>query len=699
MGQKRFRPAWARWRLPPGPMQGDYIMAMNRAVCGLFMLLFSVCVPSALPPGTWVLPILAWLACGGAVLASMVLAPGSDALRRTLALALDIGGATIMLAAGGQATAFLYVVYQWIIIGNGYRFGGIYALLGSAGSMAGFGLVMVHDPFWQQHLSLSLGLLSGLLVLPGYSFLLIRQLKKARQEAEQANKAKSNFLAGVSHELRTPLNAIVGTAELLRKTTLDSEQRAMLSTLNTAAEGQLALVDDLLAFANGKADQDQPNIAPFDLTELVAAVGAMIGPQARRKELRFDTAVALGTPGRLSGDARRIREVLLNLCSNAVKFTASGSITLLATGEDDGAGRVWLRFEVRDTGIGIAPEAQQRVFEPFTQADDTILNRFGGTGLGLALCERQVKLMGGTIGVDSTPGVGSTFRVALHLAHAPASDASASGETEAEATARADAAALAGVRVLVADDNDINRTILGRMLKGAGLDVVFAVNGEQALSVLTGGGVDVALLDVNMPVMDGVETAEMYAFSCLGGARVPLIALTAGVTEDTRAKCVAAGMETVLVKPVRTAELLRVLAGTVPARPAAAPAEPVDASDVAVDADRIHSLETLGGPEFIAMLAQDFERDGSLLLSDIESACLGRDVSTFRTAAHSLASVSANMGAVRIGRLCGSWQGIAEAEFERQRGAIPGQLSAAWNATTAAFAQWTGESQLRRARL
>ena len=674
-------------------------MALNRCVVGWFMLLFSACAPDALPPDVWVLPILGWLGCGAALFALLVLAPDLCAVRRILALVLDIGGNTVMLAAGGQATAFLYVVYHWIIIGNGYRFGGVYALAGSAASAAGFAIVIAGDSFWREHISLSMGLLSGLFVLPAYSLLLIRQLKKARQDAEQANKAKSLFLAGVSHELRNPLNAIVGTLELMRKTPLDAEQRAMVATINTAADGQLSLVDDVLALASGRTGQDRLNISVFDIGELMASVAAMTGPSARRKSLRFDTAVAMGTPALLSGDARRIREVLLNLCSNAVKFTVSGSVTLLVSGEDAGTSRgeapVVLRFEVRDTGIGIKADAQARIFEPFTQADNTIMNRFGGTGLGLALCKRQVELMGGAIGVDSVPDMGSTFWVTLRVAHAPAREAT---QANADRAAPAEIPDLVGKRVLVADDNDINRTILGRMLKGAGLEVVFAVNGEQALAVLADGGVDAALLDVNMPVLDGMETAEMYAHSTLGGPRIPLIALTAGATENTRTRCLEAGMETVLAKPVRTAELLRVLADAT-SRQAGESTIREEPAEAAVDPERLHSLQTLGGPEFVTMLTRDFERDGSLLLSDIESACLGRDVRGFRTAAHSLASVSANMGATRIGMLCRAWQSIAETQFDRQRSAIPGQLADAWDETSAAFARWTGDTPGRRARM
>ena len=406
------------WRALTPELRGEYAMSVNRITFGCIMLVSTWLLGNSLPFERWAPWILSWIGLSIGLLASLVLLPAAGVLRRSLAIVVDVAGTTILLTAGGEATAFLYVVYHWIIIGNGFRFGGKYTVAGSIVSIAGFSLVISSDSFWREHSSLSLGLLSGLVVLPAYSFVLIRQLTKARQQAERADQAKSLFLASISHELRTPLNAIIGTAELLSGTRLDRAQAEMVATIDTAADGQLSLIQDVLAFSSIEAGQGQVNVAPFDLVALFGAVRAVIAPAVRKKGLLFNCFISARTPLQLLGDERRLREVLLNICSNAVKFTPTGSITLAADGLDEGDGLVQLRFEVVDTGIGIKPEAQARIFELFTQADETVLDRFGGTGLGLALCERQVALMGGSIGVFSLPERGSTFWITLELSRA-----------------------------------------------------------------------------------------------------------------------------------------------------------------------------------------------------------------------------------------------------------------------------------------
>ena len=696
----------------PERIGGDYIMAMNRLLFGSFMFGMCFVLGDSLPLSTWRGPVATWIACSTGLLMFLIVAPHAHTVRRNLAMLLDVGGTTIMLLAGGQGTAFLYVVYHWIVIGNGYRFGGRYTVLGSAASLAGFMIVVRSDPFWRGHISLSFGLLSGLVLLPAYSFMLIQKLDKARQEAEQANKAKSLFLASVSHELRTPLNAIVGTVELLGDTPLDLDQRTMIRAINTAADSQLSLVRDVLSFASMEAGQARLHVADFDLADVLEKVRSLVEPGARLKGLWFDCRIAPSTPLLVRGDERRICEVLLNICSNAVKFTEAGSVTLDASGAEWGDGRIHVRFEVADTGIGIRPEARNRIFELFTQADETILNRFGGTGLGLTLCKRQVELMGGEIGVDSTLDAGSTFWVTLSLVRAKAdcvaSDvaegsspavpvlATPDGPIALRVAAVADVAGPAGrlhggrlekLRVLIADDNEINRSILGRMLKQAGLNPLFAKNGEQALAVLSDGKVDVALLDVNMPVLNGIEAAKHYAFSTIGANPVPLIALTADATTATRDLCLQAGMQAVLVKPVRTANLLDTLEAVLPAE-VAGPIPAMQATPETLDPDRLDALLELGGTDFVVSLVNDFVRDGSLILAEIADACLSRDLGQFRTAAHALASVSANMGAARVSALCSQWQGMPETEFGRRVAYLPVQVRAAWTETAVAFQDW-----------
>jgi len=796
----------------PKPLRGDYVMACNRFVAGCLMLTASCVLGPALPFDSWALPIAGWTACGLLLLMQMRILPGATALRRSVAIGLDVAGVSIMLAAGGEATSFVYVVYLWVIIGNGFRFGSRYIFAASLASTAGFAVVIALSPFWRGHLGLSLGLMAGILVLPAYSFALIRQVAEARLQAERADQAKSLFLASVSHELRTPLNAIIGTAELLTETPLNADQAEMVATIANAADGQLSLVRDVLEFSRIDAGHGRAEQTIFHVAELLSVVRAIVAVEARRKGLLINTYITARTPLALIGDERHLREVLLNLCDNAIKFTRSGSVTIAADGIPLGDGRVSLRLEVADTGIGIAASATQHIFGLFTQADAGIMGSFGGTGLGLALCERQVRLMGGTIGVDSVLGAGSTFFVCVDLARAPglpppppgleivtgplaggsvarvaariagliavtgeaaAQEAPGGGPArrrialaESAGTARLGAAAgstievmqgpslqqsgaglpgrrvrerfatsvspdsstedlvralhiasafspkgsspplaaghrhgdakrernpLAGLRVLVADDNAVNRTIVSRMLEGAGMRPVAARDGEEALALMTDGAVDLALLDVNMPVMDGIEAAEFYRIALPGGGGVPMVALTADGTPQTRERCLRAGMAACLVKPVRTADLLDALsqAMSVPMAEAAAaePAWPPDGRPQApaLDLHTLADLHELGGAGFVGMLVEEFKRDGAVVMAQLSGACHDRDVRAFRTRAHSLCSIAANVGARALRDLCLPWKDVSESMLDRDASGMMAQLRQEWARTRQAL--------------
>jgi len=765
----------------PGPLLGDYVMAFNRIVAGGLMLMTSALAGPALPLGLWAGPILCWTFCGLLLVLQMRLLPGATVLRRSVGIVLDVSGASIMLAAGGESTAFVYVIYLWVIIGNGFRFGPRYIFAASIASIAGFCLAAAASPFWHSHLGLSLGLLAGIIVLPAYSFALIRQVAEARRQAERADQAKTLFLASVSHELRTPLNAIIGTAELLAQTPLSPDQAGMVATINSAADGQLSLVRDVLEYSRIEAGHGASERAEFSLADMFSVVRTIVAVGGRRKGLLINSYITARTPLFLIGDERHLREVLLNLCDNAIKFTPAGSVTIAADGIRLPGGRVALRLEVADTGIGIAPAATRRIFELFTQADAGIAGSFGGTGLGLALCERRVRLMGGIIGVDSAPGAGATFfvcveldavepppplpRPALHIA-APATArlaaraaaltapgprqlrvafveagstapagagvaievlpgpaaglpgrtvrelfaTSLSQDCETEELARALHIAasfasgsatppdqsqprdrLAGLRVLVADDNAVNRTIVSRMLEGAGMRPIPAHDGEEALALLSDAAVDLALLDVNMPVMDGIEAAEFYRIALPGGGGVPIIALTADATPQTRERCLRAGMSVCLVKPVRTADLLDALRKVLPAPPAAAPASrrPAAAPPAGVlDLNTLADLHGLGGAGFVRSLIEEFRQDGSAVLAQLTEACLDHDARNFRTRAHSLCSICANVGARALRDLCLPWKDIPESTLHAEASALLTQLREEWTRTQNALDEY-----------
>lgn len=761
-----------------GVLDGDRVMNMNRLAAGVSVLLSLWALGDPAFFKAWAGPVVGWLACGLGMVVYSSFEHRSISLRRSMGLVLDVGGATIMLVAGGSATAFIYAVYLWIIIGYGFRFGGIYLLAASLLSLCGFALVIAEDPFWRSHLSLSLGLLTGLAVLPAYSYALIRKLAQARARAVRADRAKTMFLARVSHELRTPLHAIIGSTEVLQRTSLTADQAGMVGTINTAAEGQLSLVKDLLGFSKSEATQEQSLAEEFRLSSLLEKVVAVAAVEGRDKGLLVNSFVTARTPPMLKGDTHRIREVLLNLASNAVKFTAEGSVTISADGVEDGFGGVALRFEVMDTGIGIAPDDVQKVFKLFTQANEGIFDRFGGTGLGLALCEQQVTLMGGCMGVDSVLGSGSTFWVNLdvraaadgelplsagrvsvvadvpglvselekRLSSLPASECSGIVEETAFGVSPAHArvqllatpvsglpcreireqfstsisldnsdteirraiqtaalrsattpgtllnrsnlpataaGALEGCRVLVADDNKVNRSVVSKMLAGLGAQAILVNDGEEALAILSDGNVDIALLDVNMPVLDGVETAELYQFAVEEDRRIPVLALTADGSDDIRTRCLKAGMETCLVKPVRMATLSDAIEAALSARGFEARPENLKPAPPSpqLDPRTMSELESLGGPDFLQSLIADFKLDCQASILSIGAAVAGGDLGRFRFETHSICSAAANLGARALQEVCGPLSRVSEDVFRSEGGRLLAQVRRAWDTT------------------
>jgi signal transduction histidine kinase/ActR/RegA family two-component response regulator len=376
-------------------------------------------------------------------------------------------------------------------------------------------------------------------------------LARALAEAEASNRARVAFLANVSHELRTPMNAIIGLTAFTLDSDLTDDQRDNLAAAYAAALGLLGLLNDILDFSKIEAEALQLDPQPFALRELAESLGTTFGPEARRKGIELRVTVDAGLPARVVGDRGRLRQVLTNLVGNAMKFTLQGTVELrLKAGTP--AGRIG--FAVADTGIGIAPEAQQRIFRPFEQADGSTSRRYGGTGLGLAIVSQLVRQMGGEAALESEPGRGSTFSFEIDL---PAAD----GASETAPAARtASAGARQGLRVLLVDDNPVNLRLAARLLEREGHHPATAADGQQALAALAAEPYDVVLMDVQMPVMDGLEaTQELRRREAGSGRRVPVIALTAHAFPEDRTRCLAAGMDGYLAKPVAREQLLAAL--------------------------------------------------------------------------------------------------------------------------------------------
>ncbi len=413
---------WLRARLAGRP-DSEHEQALIRLVIFALAFVFVMLVPPDPTSDATVLALaiplyLAVTAAALAILGHILLRPDANPVRRVLGMLIDNIACNGVMLIGGPSAMVFFPLLLWTILGHGFRFGRGYLVGAAATAIVCFGAVVRFGPGWESVPYLDVGLLFSLILLPAYFWILLGKLTDAVSRAEEASRAKSQFLATMSYEFRTPLNAVIGMSDLLRTTSLDAEQRGMVGTIRGAAGSLLALVNDLLDIASIEARRLTVEPVPFSLARELAGLRAMLHPQVRDKGLYLRLRWHPDTPSDLIGAAEPLRRILLNLTANAIRFTARGGVVIEVVPLELTPVQVRLRLVVRDTGIGIPAERQKEIFERFTQADTETRRRFGGTGLGLAIARDLATLMGGRIGVSSTPDEGSAFWVELPFARA-----------------------------------------------------------------------------------------------------------------------------------------------------------------------------------------------------------------------------------------------------------------------------------------
>ena len=618
---------------------------------------------------------------GVGLVALILIRPAASHVRRWTGMFADYGTLTALMLLSPVALAPLYIIVLWVTIGNGLRYGRNYLVAATALALSSFLLVVVESAYWRQQPTLATGLLIGLVAIPVYMASLLRALDSAVEEARRANAAKSRFLATMSHEFRSPLNGIIGMSELLQGTRMGPEQREYADVVHASAQTLLLLVDEVLDISAIEAGKLRRKDADFNLHELVGRVAKMVQPPAHEKGLQLRTRIADDVPVRLHGDGAHLTQILLNLMHNAVKFTERGSVNLMVMLVSSNGQDLTLEFSVRDTGIGIPAADKERIFGAFEQVESGPGRRFGGTGLGTTIAKTLAQLLDGRIGVEDNPGGGSHFWVELPFRALDAADVVEPGRAS-KIVAIDDPfvrhrARVRSLRILVADDQQANRTVLCRILERAGHRVQQAGDGEQALDLLESDAIDLAIVDMHMPRFTGLDVLRQLRYMQAGGRQTPVIVLSADATAQAERDAMEAGAPAFLTKPVMVARLLETIADlTSPARLGQA-RQSVDASRPSMSSAVLEELAGMQlGDAFLREFVEQCIKDADACLVQLRSQSAVRAWADCRETAHALKGIADNLGAQMVSERCQQIMRASDEALAKELGRQLGDLEA-----------------------